>query len=278
MANLTSYDDYKDKYRHVRFSRTDDGVTTMTIHTDGDSLKWAGPPHDELAWAFGDVAGDPDASVVVLTGIGDYFIADFNYGTVPLAGNQLPSSELMAHKGWAGYQLIHNLLEIQVPVITALNGPTKIHSELPIMSDVVIAAEDAWLQDLPHFPMGVVPGDGMHVIWPLVVGQNRARYFLTTDYRLSAQEAKEWGAVNEVLPKDQVLPRAMELAAKIALKPPITRKHTRHLLTQPFRRAMVDDLSHGLAMEVYAMRAFWPKGNEAMTHPWNSEDPFAGTK
>jgi enoyl-CoA hydratase/carnithine racemase len=276
MASPTRYEDYKDKYKHVRFSRTEEGIVTITLHSDGDSLKWAGLPHDELAWAFGDVAGDADASVVILTGSGADFIADFNYGTVPLSGGQLPSSDLMAHKGWAGYQLLHNMLEIQVPMVAAINGPCPIHTELPIMCDVVVAADDVWFEDRPHFPMGVVPGDGMHVIWPLVVGQNRARYFLTADIRLSAQELKDWGAVNEVVPKADVLDRAMAIARTIAQKPPLTRKFTRHLLTQPFRKAVVEELNHGLALEIYAMRAFWPTGNQAMTQPWNSETPFGG--
>jgi enoyl-CoA hydratase/carnithine racemase len=275
MASPTKFEDYKDKYEHIKFTRTEEGIVTIHMTTDGGTLKWFGVSHDELAWAFADVAGDTDAEVVILTGAGEDFINNFNYGTVQLGAGELPTAELMERKAWGGYQLIHNFLEIQVPVVAAVNGPCCIHSELPIMADVVIASDDAWFEDRPHFPMGVVPGDGMHIVWPLIVGQNRARYFLTTDMRLSAQEAKEWGAVNEVVPKAQVYDRAMELAQKIAHKPPMTRRHTHHLLTQPLRKAMVAELSHGLGLELYAQRGFWPKGNQAMTRSWKSEDPFA---
>ena len=180
----------------------------------------------------------------------------------------------MERKGWAGYQLIHNMLEIQVPVVAAMNGPCAVHSDLLLMCDVVIASEDAWFEDRVHFPMGVVPG-ATALIWPLVVGQNRARYFLTTDMRLSAREAKEWGAVNEVVPKEKVMHRSMELAKKIALKPPMTHRYTRRLLTQPFRKAVVDDLGHSIVLALYAHRGFFPKGNQSMTQPWHSADPFA---
>lgn len=273
MASPTKFEDYENKYEHVRFSRTDDGIVTMTLSTDGGSLQWHGVSHDEVAWAFADLAGDTDVNMVILTGEGADFINNFNYGTV--AAGQFPPADFMERKGWAGYQLLHNFLEIQVPVVAAINGPCCIHSELPLMADVVIASEDAWFEDKPHFPMGVVPGDGMHIVWPMVVGPNRARYFLTTDMRLSAHEAKEWGAVNEVVPKDQVLSRAMEVAKKINQKPPMTRRHTHHLLTQPFRKAVVEELSHGIALELYAQRVFWPRGDQAITQPWNSEDPFA---
>ena len=140
---------------------------------------------------------------------------------------------------------------------------------------LVVASDDAWFEDRAHFPMGVVPGDGIHIVWPLVVGQNRGRYFLTTGMRLSVSEAKEWGAVNEIVPKDRVLNRSTEIAKKIALKPPAARRYTHHLLTQPFRKAMVNELSHGIAVELYAQRIFWPKGNQPMTQPWNAPDPFA---
>jgi enoyl-CoA hydratase/carnithine racemase len=272
MARVTRYEDYKDRYEHVRFSRTDDGIVTMTMHTEGDSVRWFGVSHDEIAYAFGDVAGDPEVSVLVFTGAGESFVHDFSWNTV--AKGEIAPAELMERKAWASYQLIHNMLEIQVPCVAAINGPCPTHGELPIMCDVVVASDDCWFEDGPHFPMGVVPGDGAHIIWPMVVGHNRARYFLTTDMRLSAAEAKDWGAVNEIVPKGEVLDRSMELARLIAKKPPMTRRFTRHLLTQPFRKAIANELSHGLMLEGYALRGFWPKGNLPMTQPWDSADPF----
>jgi enoyl-CoA hydratase/carnithine racemase len=273
MASLTRFEDYKDKYKHVRFSRTEEGIVTMTLQTEGGSIKWFGVSHDEVAYAFGDLAGDPNVAAVILTGAGNDFITSFSWSSV--SGGQQPPPELMERKAWAAYQLIHNMLEIQVPCIAAINGPCAVHSELALLCDVVIASDDAWFEDRCHFPMGVVPGDGMHIIWPMVVGQNRARYFLTADIRLSVEEAKDWGAVNEIVPKDQVMKRSMELAKRIAMKPPMTRRQTRHLLTQPFRKAVANELNHGLFLEGYATRGFWPTGNEPMTQPWNSKEPFA---
>ncbi|MGW2052507.1 enoyl-CoA hydratase/isomerase family protein [Streptomyces sp. NPDC001840] len=261
MSKLTRFEDYKDRYDNVRFDRTPEGVVTMTLHTDGDSIVWApGSAHDEVAFAFSDVAGDPEVEVLILTGAGDNFIVDYTYGD---SGEPIPAV-FMERLGWSGYQLITNFLDIQVPCVAAINGPTELHSELALMCDVVIASEDATLMDRAHFAQGVVPGDGVHVVWPLVVGQNRARYFLTTDLKLTAQEAKEWGAVNEVVPKDAVLARAHELAAKLLVKPTTTRRFTRHLLTQPFRKAAVNELNHGLFLEGYGMQIYTPTGDQPL--------------
>jgi enoyl-CoA hydratase/carnithine racemase len=77
---------------------------------------------------------------------------------------------------------------------------------------MVLAAEDAYFQDAPHPAFGIVPGDGVHVLWPEVIGEIRGRYFLLSGQKLSAAEAKAYGAVNEVISSEALLPRARELA------------------------------------------------------------------
>ena len=118
---------------------------------------------------------------------------------------------------------------------------------MPLLADIVLASEDAYFQDLAHFPRGLVPGDGAHVLGPLLVGRNRGRYLLLTGKRLAAREACEWGAVNEVLPKDKLLDRAWELARELVMRPPLVLRYTRQLFTQDLKRAFLDELGHGLA-------------------------------
>ena len=91
-------------------------------------------------------------------------------------------------------------------MISAVNGPCNMHSEVPLMGDIVLASEDTYFQDASHFPRGQCPVR-QHVIWSFLAGHTRARYFLLTGKKLGAQEAREWGVVNEVLPKDKLLDR-----------------------------------------------------------------------
>jgi enoyl-CoA hydratase/carnithine racemase len=183
---------------------------------------------------------------------------------------------MMDEKAWYGRMLVENILAVEVPMISAVNGPCSIHSEVPLLGDIVLASEDAAFEDLAHFPRGMVPGDGQHVLWPALVGPNRARYLLLTGKQLSARQALEWGAVNEVLPKDQLLDRAWELARELAKRPPLTLRYTRKLFTQGLKRAMLDELSHGLALETYAQRQFFPVGGgmAPLDRPWD-EDPWS---
>ena len=145
-----------------------------------------------------------------------------------------------------------NLLDIEVPVISAINGPARIHPEIPVLSDVVLASETALFQDAPHFMSGIVPGDGAHVVWPHVLGPNRGRYFLLMGQELDAQTAMSHGVVNEVLPRAKLLARAQEIARNIADKPPLTRRYTRVALTHRIKRLMHESLGYGLAIEALA--------------------------
>jgi len=86
-------------------------------------------------------------------------------------------------------------------------------------------------------------------VWPLLLGQNRGRYFLLTGQKLSAREALGLGVVSEVLPRQELLPRAWQLAEQLAERPPLTLRYTKVALTIQLKRLMQDMLGYGLAVE-----------------------------
>jgi enoyl-CoA hydratase/carnithine racemase len=124
-----------------------------------------------------------------------------------------------------------------------------VHSEYALLCDIVLAAEGAYFQDAAHPAFGVVPGDGVHIVWPEVIGEIRGRYFLLSSQRLSAVAAKDYGAVNEVLPREALAPRAWELARHLMKQNPLTLRYTRMALSTRFRRRLQESLSYGLALE-----------------------------
>ena len=146
-------------------------------------------------------------------------------------------------------QQVMNLLDIEAPMISAVNGPFLIHAQVALLCDIVLASENAVFQDYSHFLHDVVPGDSVHVLWPLLLGPNRGRYFLLTGQKLSAHEALKLGVVNEVLTREALLPRAWKLAEQLVGKPPLTLRYTRVLFTFQLKRLMHDMLSYGLALE-----------------------------
>ena len=134
-------------------------------------------------------------------------------------------------------------------MIAALNGPVLLHSEYALLSDIVLATPQTVFQDKPHFDFGIVPGDGVNLLWPEVIGSIRGRYFLLTRQILDVQTAQAWGVVNEIVPGEQLLTRAREIARGITELPPLTSSYTRTVLTQRLRRVIDEGISYGLALE-----------------------------
>src|SRR5882762_1531778 len=203
-----------------------------------------GQVHEALIRAFRDIGDDPENHVVILTGTGNEFCAQisaegFDFFT-PTGYDKILRE---------GTRVLEHILNVEVPMIAAINGPLTVHWEYALLCDVVIAAEGAYFQDAPHPAFGIVPGDGLHILWPEVIGEIRGRYFLLSGQKLSAQEAKEYGAVNEVVSHDALLPRAWELARHLKKQNPLTLRYTRMALSNRFRRRLQEGLSYGLALE-----------------------------
>jgi enoyl-CoA hydratase/carnithine racemase len=244
------FDEYGQRFRSIKMSR-ERGILLMRFHTDDGPLEWghSDGPHAEFAEAFSMVASDADNRVVIMTGTGDVFSGP------PADSRTFPRGSA---RDWEtirrnGLRLTMGLLEIDAPVIGVINGPASRHPEIPLLGDIVLASDDATIQDSAHFINHTVPGDGMNVIFPLLMGYNRGRYFLLTGQKLSATEARDLGLVAEILPRDELLIRAFELAEELARRNPLVLRYTRQLFTQPLKRALLDVLGYGLALEGLAV-------------------------
>ena len=244
-------DEYKDDYPHIHMERSDEGILLMRLHDGEDG-----------GFSWRDVGADPENKLIILTGSADAFLRReyLQADKVDRTGMDDPARRAVewidAHGH--GKRLEMDLLEIEQPMIAALNGPCTIHAEIPLLCDIVLAAEHTVIADHVHFEFGLVPGDGVQVVFPLLMGLNRARYFMLTGQELSAQELLDLGLVNEVLPQDKVLDRAYELARQILKAKPMTVRLFRPTLLQQVKRMMLDGVSHGLMMEGMAVAAEWP--------------------
>lgn len=248
----TKFADYAEKYETIRMRR-EDGILELTVHTNNGPLRWQRLPHAELEEAFLNIARDRENQVVIITGTGDEFSGPPITDPAANKAYHKMDAAAWAELGWESVGILTNLLAIDVPMISAVNGPATRHAEIPVMCDIVLASETASFQDSAHFVGGLVPGDGVHVVFPMIMGLNRGRYFLLTGQIIGAAEAKAMGLVNEVLPKDRLLPRAWELARVIMRQPELHRRYGRILLTETLRRQMRDLLPYGLALEGLAI-------------------------
>jgi enoyl-CoA hydratase/carnithine racemase len=241
---MTQFATYKDRFPNARLSRSPSGVLEIALHTDGGTLVFNGHTHEQFVELFHAVGADRDNRVVILTGSGGAFMESIAPDGFDFF------SPLGYDKIWReGKKVLMNILDIEVPLIAAVNGPVRLHSEYILLADIVIATPSTVFQDKPHFDFGIVPGDGVNLLWPEVIGSVRGRYFLLTRQELSAETAKEWGAVNEIVPAERLLPRAREIAEGLAKLPPLTTHYTRVALTQKLRRIIDEGIGYGLALE-----------------------------
>lgn len=247
---MTSFNDYSKAFQCIRFERRD-GVLLVQLHTDGDRLIYDNVVHEEIGSALRAVADDRDNRVVILTGTGKSFWSTYD----PMSFAHLTPTP----QGWdqiifEARQTLRAFLDIDVPIIAAVNGPVVVHAELPLCADIVLASETAVFGDIVHARYGMPPADGVHVIWPLMLGINRARYLLLTGQILSAQEALDLGIVAEVHPADDLLGRAWELARELSEKPyRLGVRQTRAVLRGEIERALQTHFSGGMAHQALAM-------------------------
>lgn len=244
--------DYANRYETIRFERAD-GVLEMTMHSDGGEVQWNVSKqghHNELGLAFADIARDAENKVVILTGTGSTFVAARDENEVVPETNLHDMWDRMMDESVA---MLEGLLAVPVPVICAVNGPALIHSEIPVMCDIVLAAEHTEFADTTHMPNGMPPGDGTQMIWPILLGPNRGRYFLLSGEPLSAQEAHRLGVVAEVLTADRLMPRARELATRLAGFPRRSLKHAKTLMVRYLRHRIRDEIEIGLLSQGMAI-------------------------
>jgi enoyl-CoA hydratase/carnithine racemase len=248
---MTTLAEYRDGFPHAQLDRDDHGVLLVRFHSDGGSLRFDMDVHYEFERLFGTLADDPENRVVVLLGTGDEFIGQ-HASEAGLKPRTSPSGVTSAY--WNGIRkhgkdLVMQLLRIEAPVIAAINGPVYRHAEIPLSSDIVLATPSCVIQDSSHVLLRNPPGDGQHAVLPLSMGLTRARYYLLTGQALSAEQAYNFGLVNELLPAANLERRALELAGQLAELTDQALRSCRLILTRPLRKYLEENLEYGLILQ-----------------------------
>ena len=268
---FTCLEQYRNKYENVKIDRDDRGVITVTLHTNGAAPLYDPLIKNQLVDLFWNIGADPDNQIVIYTAAGDSLFASRPVGATTRTDNPYQIEAVFGYTAWNTKHALENLLDIELPIIAAIPGPTRIHAEYGLLCDIVLASDTFVVQDEPHFLHGLVPGDGVHVIWPMLLGPTRARYFMMTGQEIAADEALRLGIINEILPRADLLSRANELASEILRRPPVVRRCTRICHTYPIKRAIASDLGIGIWLEGFA----W--GNQDVTPATRSHRNFSNS-
>lgn len=236
---------YFTAFKNLEFTRPPSGVLTVRFHTDGGPATFTGQMHSDFPRALYEIGDDRDNRVLVLTGTGERFMTDIDGPSLGDITKPAEWDRTIAE----GRRVMQRLVDLEMPIVAAVNGPAGVHSEYLLMADIVIAADTTVFSDFPHLTFGIVPGDGVQLAWEEALGLNRARYLTLTQGSFTAQQAERWRAVAEVHPLEEVLPRAQQLAESLAAKPQLLTRYLAVTIRQRLSRRMAEATQLGLALE-----------------------------
>jgi enoyl-CoA hydratase len=222
------------RYQYLTLDRQPGGVLLITLNRP-DVLNAAHEEmHTELAAIWTDVNSDPETQVAVVTGAGRAFSAG---GDLAMVERQIGNYDLVTRMLKEMGDLVYNMANCEKPIVSAINGvAVGAGLVVALLADISICAEDALLGD-GHVRLGVAAGDHAAIIWPLLCGLAKAKYYLLTGEMVSGAEAERIGLVSKALPREQVLPEAIRVASQLASGPQQAIRLTKRALNGWLRTA-----------------------------------------
>jgi enoyl-CoA hydratase len=237
--------DYSD-FQHIRFERRDPHILRLTLNRPEVLNAADAPMHTELVEVWQTIERDPGVRVAVVTGAGRAFSAG---GDLKMVEDAYQNYEEIIRILDEARDLVYNMLRCSKPIVSAINGPAVgAGLVVALLADVSIAAENARLAD-GHVRMGVAAGDHAAIIWPLLCGMAKSKYYLMTSDFVSGKEAERIGLVSLCVPDDELLDKAMAVAAGLATGPRHAIRFTKRALNQWLLQAG-PIFDHSLALEM----------------------------
>jgi enoyl-CoA hydratase len=232
----------------IRLEREADVLVATLDHPRSDMNAIDELLHGELAELFRTLKREDAARAVLLTGSKRAFSAGGDLSWLA----SLRTIERIDHLRRDGKQMIWDLLDVELPIVAALNGSAAgLGASIALLCDVIVMADSAVIVD-PHVSVGLVAGDGGAAIWPLLVGPARAKQYLLTGDPVAADEAERVGLVNEVVPAAEVAARGRWWAQRLAAGPPLAVRGTKQAVNAQVKRALLESFDVSTALETTA--------------------------
>ncbi len=221
-------------YAQLTFDRRDNGVLLITLNRPDKYNATDEQLHNELARVWADVSHDPDTRVAVVTGAGKAFSAG---GDLAMVQRMAGDHDRVAHMLSEMSDMVYNIINCEKPIVSAINGvAVGAGTVVALLSDIAICAEDAKLGD-GHVKLGVAAGDHAAIVWPLLAGMAKARYYLLTGEMITGAEAERLGMVAKALPRDEVLAESLRIADALATGSQLAIRWTKRALNNWLKTA-----------------------------------------
>ena len=224
-----------------------DGIALLTLNRPEVYNATNFRLHYELSRIWPDLGQDPEVKVAVVTGAGNAFSAGGDFEMIEQA---LGNPEVIARNMQEASDIVHNMINLDKPVISAINGvAVGAGLAVALLADISIASEKARFTD-GHTRLGVAAGDHAALIWPLLMSMAKAKYYLLTCDFLDGKEAERIGLVSMVVPPEELMDKAMEIARRLANGPQPALRFTKRALNQWLRMGALTAFDYSLAAEM----------------------------
>ena len=238
-------DDWFAGYEHIRFRRAG---AVLTIEMNRPEVKNAANVrmHNELSRVFADAQRDAASRIVVLTGAGDAFSSG---GDIRAMRDKIADRTLWNDTVNEARALFYSILDMDKPLIARINGAaTGLGATLAVYADIAIAAESAVIGD-PHVKVGLVAGDGGALMWPMLIGFQRAKELLLLGDNIGAAEAARLGLITHCVPDAELDTRVDALVERLLKLPPFALRGTKKAINHTLKNLALSTFEFGVSLE-----------------------------
>ncbi len=258
-SNEKSVSDRYARYTHLKFDRPHPRVLRITMNSPLKMGAMDERMHYEVSKIWADADADPSVSAIIITGTGKSFSAggDLNYD---LKMRLDPDIYMPMMRD--AHNMVYGMINCSKPIISGIRGwAAGAGIVCALMADISIAAKDAMFTDA-HTRIGVAAGDHAVIIWPLLVGMAKAKYYLLCCEPLNGVEAERIGLISLTVEDAEVEAKTIAVASKLVEGAPAPIRWTKYALNNWLRQAgpMFD---HSLALEF--LNFLGPEGKEGVT-------------
>jgi len=221
-------------YKDLQIRQIEPGILEVVMGEPGKLAVATARAHAEMARVWLDVDRDPAVRVAILRGAGKGFSAG---GDMAMVEEMTRDPAVRARVWREARDLVYNMLNCSKLIVSAVHGPAVgAGLAAALMADISIAAKNARLID-GHTRLGVAAGDHAAIIWPLLCGMAKAKYYLLTCDTISGEEAERIGLVSLVCDESELQTKSLEVARKLAAGPQTALRWTKYSLNNWLRLA-----------------------------------------
>ena len=247
-VKLPEFDEYKEWFKDFAEMKREDGILQITWKTNDGPMHHSGMSHRACSQLTRVLSLDFKNEIIIFTHIGDNWMIESDANGWETY-SELPTQRFQ-HQYFDDTNLIKNMVfDIDVPTIGAMSGP-GFHWDSAFLCDVTLVSDDCRIE-VPHAQGGLVPGDGMGLMFQHYLGTKRGNYYMMTTRQFTAQQMLDWGMVSEVVEKGKAVERAWEIARMWKRMPYENRCIMANLAKRPLKKLFVEDLKLHTVSEQY---------------------------